>query len=286
MTYDLTHARHDRAHCLAPGLFRSLKKGDRKNLKLDVTYDFGEGERIEFKGFEPLGADDMRILQGLVAMAGPSGIVLHPEPSTTAGEQLRLFLEPRWEAVEQDALVVKDSYRRLARELGYTDTDGGAAFRHIRTCIERLWSVSVIVQRGNRRQGFRILSGYASDEAEGRLFVALNPRLTKAILGDLQHARIDMHEVRELRTDVARLLHQRLCGWIDPGKSGTVTIDTLVGYAWPDPASAGTIRKRRHAVRQAATEFRDLGWRFEEVAKGRFEVARPRNNGNAPPELR
>jgi hypothetical protein len=36
--YDLTHARHDPAHCLAPGLFRSLKKGERRTGKLDVTY--------------------------------------------------------------------------------------------------------------------------------------------------------------------------------------------------------------------------------------------------------
>ncbi|MET3109463.1 hypothetical protein AAKU58_004320 [Oxalobacteraceae bacterium GrIS 1.18] len=41
MAFDLTHARHDPAHCLAPGLFRSLKRGDRKKLKLDVTYPYG-----------------------------------------------------------------------------------------------------------------------------------------------------------------------------------------------------------------------------------------------------
>ena len=42
--YDFTHARHDRAHCLTPEPFRSLKRGDRKKLKLDVTYTYGDGE--------------------------------------------------------------------------------------------------------------------------------------------------------------------------------------------------------------------------------------------------
>lgn len=42
-THDLTHARHDPIHCLAPGLFRSLQKGERKRAKLDVVYDFGDG---------------------------------------------------------------------------------------------------------------------------------------------------------------------------------------------------------------------------------------------------
>ena len=71
--HELTHVRHDPAHCLAPGLFRALKRGERKRSKLDVTYDYGDGKRIEFSGPEPLGADDLRILQGLVAMAGPNG---------------------------------------------------------------------------------------------------------------------------------------------------------------------------------------------------------------------
>ena len=70
--HSLSHVRHDPAHCLAPGLFRALKRGERKRSKLDVTYDYGDGKRIEFSGPEPLGADDLRILQGLVAMAGPS----------------------------------------------------------------------------------------------------------------------------------------------------------------------------------------------------------------------
>ncbi|MDF4280622.1 replication protein C, IncQ-type, partial [Vibrio parahaemolyticus] len=113
--HSLSHVRHDPAHCLAPGLFRALKRGERKRGKLDVTYDYGDGKRIEFSGPEPLGADDLRILQGLVAMAGPNGLVLGPEPKTEGGRQLRLFLEPKWEAVTADAMVVKGSYRALAQ---------------------------------------------------------------------------------------------------------------------------------------------------------------------------
>ena len=93
-----------------------------------------------------------------------------------------------------------------------------------------LWAVSVIVERDGKRQGFRILSDYASDEKEGKLFVALNPRLAEAVIGDRPHSRLCMTEIRGLKTDPAWLMHQRLCGWIDPGKSGKVEIDTLCGY--------------------------------------------------------
>ncbi|MEH5960166.1 replication protein C, IncQ-type, partial [Escherichia coli] len=255
-----------------------LKRGERKRSKLDVTYDYGDGKRIEFKGPEPLGADDLRILQGLVAMAGPNGLVLSPEPKTEGGQQLRLFLEPKWEAVTADAMVVKGSYRALAREIGYAE-DGGSQFKAIRECIERLWTVSIIAQNGRKRQGFRLLAEYASDEAGGRLYVALNPLIAQAVMGGGQHVRISMDEVRALDSETARLLHQRLCGWIDPGKTGKASIDTLCGYVWPSEASGSTMRKRRQRVREALPELVALGWTVTEFAAGKYDITRPKAAG-------
>jgi len=271
--HDLTHARHDPAHCLAPGLFCSLKRGERKRGKLDVVYEYGDGKRIEFSGPEPLGADDLRILQGLVAMAGPSGIILSPEPKTDGGRQLRLFMEPKWDAVEVDALVVKGSYRALAREIGYANIDDS---KPIRDCIERLWKVSIIAQNGRRRQGFRLLAEYASDDSDGRLYVALNPLIAQAVMGGAQHVRIDMDEVRALKTDSARLMHQRLCGWINPGKSGRIEIDTLCGYAWPTEVNDNAMKRRRGIARKALLELAALGWLVSEYAKNKFEISRPK----------
>ena len=275
--HELTHVRHDPSHCLAPGLFRALKRGERKKLKLDVAYDYGDGKRVEFSGPEPLGADDLRVLQGLIAMAGPSGLVLGPDPKTEGGRQLRLFLEPKWEAVEADALVVKGSYRMLASEIGAGE--GGEQFRIIRDVIERLWKVSIIAQNGRKRQGFRLLADYASDEADGRLFVALNPLIAQAVMGGGQHVRISMAEVRALRSDIARLLHQRLCGWIDPGKSGKATVDTLSSYVWPEEASGATMRQRRKRVRDSLPEIVSLGWTVTEYAPSKYNIARPKAAG-------
>lgn len=281
--HDLTHARHDPAHCLAPGLFRSLKRGERKRSKLDVVYSYGDGKRIEFSGPEPLGVDDLRILQGLVAMAGPSGLMLSPEPQTEAGRQLRLFLEPKWEAVQQDAMVVKGSYRALAREVGYANIDDT---RPVRDCIERLWKVSIIAQNGRKRQGFRLLSEYASDEQDGKLYVALNPLIARAVMGG-QHIRIDMVEVRALQTDPARLIHQRLCGFIDVGKSRRIELDTLCAYVWPHEATnPNTIKKRRQTARRALAELAAVGWKLDEYAKGKWEIGRSKaSDGVSSPTL-
>ena len=271
--YELTHARHDPAHCLAPGLFRSLKKGDYKRLKLDIQYEFGKGERLEFKAAEPLGVPELRVLQGLIAMAGPGGLLLTPDTKTESGQQLRLLLDTKFDAVTDNAMVVKGSYRTLAREIGYGDIDDA---RGIKEAIERLWGVSVIAEKNRQRRGYRLLADYASDDADGRLYIALNPRIAAAILGDEQHCRIDMHEVRAMKGDATRLIQQRLCGWIDTGKSGRVEIDTLCGYAWPDDATPNTMKQRRTRARAALAELAALGWTVNEYTRGKFEIERPK----------
>lgn len=270
--YDLTHARHDLIHCLAPGLFRSLRPGERKHTKLDVVYEYGEGKRIEFGGQEPLGVDDLRILQGLIAIAGPSGLFLSPEPKTEVGLVLRNELELQWDAVKNNALVVKGSYRKLAKEIGYSE-DSGRHFELIRKSIERLWKVSIIVQNGSKREGFRLLSAYSSDSSSGKLYVALNPIIAQAVMGG-QHCRISMEEVRALKSDPARLIHQRLCAWINPGKSGKLELDTLCEYVWPTAANSEAMKKRRQTLRQALTELISLGWTVEEYSRGKFEIGR------------
>lgn len=278
---DLSYAKHDRAHVLAPGLFRSLAPGDRKKLKLDVIYDYGDGERLEFGGKEPLGVLEMRVLQGIVAMAGPGGLILeHEDDASDGGKQLMLALfDPADNAVKAarekpTSLIVKDSLRRLAREIGMEE--GGRNLKLIKDAIKRLFGVTVFVRQGKREIGTRLLSSYASDEETGDLYVALNPRLAAAILGRVPHARIDLAEARALESDPARLIHQRLSGWIDPGKSGEVGIDKLAGYVWPDEASEAQARWRKTKVRKAVAEIGAAGWRIEETRKDFWRFIRPR----------
>lgn len=278
---DLTYAKHDRAHVLAPGLFRSLAPGERKKLKLDVVYDFGDGERLEFGGKEPLGVLEMRVLQGLVAMSGRDGLILEDQDnvSPTGGQLMLELFEPdpvvQAAKLKPASLVIRDSLRRLAREIGMEE--GGRNLKLIREAIERMFGVTIFVQTGKRRLGMRMLAAYASDEGTGDLYVALNPRIASAIMGATPYARIDLDEARGLDSDPARLMHQRLCGWIDPGKSGEVGIEKLAEYAWPDaPASEEAKRKRWVRVRKAVQEIIAVGWRVEDVRKDHWRFIRPR----------
>ncbi|APJ05234.1 replication protein C, IncQ-type [Silvanigrella aquatica] len=274
--YNLKFALHDPAHCLAPGLFRSIKKGDRKKLKLDITYEFGDKNKIEFSGPEPLGADDLRVLQGLIAMAGINhhDQFVTSETSSEHGKEVRKQMDLKWDATNDDVVVAKGSYRELAKEIGYADCENT---KTIRNCVERLWKVSIIYEFNKKRIGCRLLSSYASDNEKGKLFVALNPIITSVIFGfKPQHTRIDMQEVRLLSSDAARLLHQRLCAWINPGTSRNVSLESLIGYVYfEDTDNRYTKRTRKIDIKKALNEFELLKWQIEEYRKEHYKISRP-----------
>ncbi|MEI6654742.1 MAG: replication protein C, IncQ-type [Verrucomicrobiota bacterium] len=274
-TYRLTHARHCPTHCLLPGLFRSVPKKKRQK-GLELKYQFTGGVRVEVKMFEALGADDMRILQGLIAMAAiqVNGNVMEqlaPAPACPDMIKLRSLLEARGDAKDMPGCTVRCSYFELAKEIGYKnprDTE------RIRECIERLYLVTFFIQEGPLRMGFRLLSTVASD-SHG-IVVALNPKIARAIMGG-KHVRILMDEVRALKSDPSRLIHQRICGWIDPGTHGRVGTDKLAAYVWPDTegVSPTTMRRRLCDIRKICRGFSLPGWRVEED-QGNFTFHRPK----------
>lgn len=267
-----TIARHDPAHCLAPGLFRSLKKGKRE--KLDIKYTHGNA-LVEFTGPNELGADDLRVLQGLISLAGKreTGTPLLPTTTSEAGKRLREVLNLTGDAIPQASMVASCSFRTLADEIGLAG--GGACFRNLRECIKHLYTVTIIVTVGGRDAGYHLLSSYSSDLTTGRLHVALNPAIATAITGG-RYVRIDMSEVRALRSDPARLLHQRLCACIDPGKCLHIGLSTICGYIWGNgPVPLTTEKKRRNQVKTALNELVALGWSVMSVAGDKFRVARP-----------
>jgi len=271
--FDLTHAKHDPAHCLVPGLFRTLMRGERKKTKLDLTYNFGD-ESLRFTGFEPLDAGDMRLLQGLVAMSGPNGMVLSNEPVSDIGKQLRLFLDPKFDAVDKDARVVKSTIGHLLKETGLED--GGKNHKGLMDSLHRLSNVSVLVTQGKRQAMYHLLS-YAADMEDGRIMVALNSRITEAVLGNRSHVYIPMHEVRAIKSDPTRLIHQRLCAWINPGKAGKAEIDTLCGYVWTDVSdNVNTMKTRRQTAKKALAELVSIGWTVSEYATSKYLITRPK----------
>lgn len=267
-----THARHDPAHCLAIGLFKSIQRGEKGNL--DITYKFGKNQSVQFAGAWPLGAEELLLLQGIVALAGPKGLLLEPEPRTKIGEQLLFFLEPKFEALKMDSRVVCDSMSRLLKEIGKTDS--GANIKALKGSLKKLANVTVYVQKGSLEMSSHLLS-YAFNQDDGALYIALNPRISEAIIGSRPHTRIEMNEVRGLKTPAARLIHQHLSAFINPGKSHKINIDTLCSYVWVRKKIAPkTQSNHRTKIKKTLKELESVGWTITEYKKWNFDFRRPK----------
>jgi hypothetical protein len=274
LMYELTHARHEPGHCLS-GLFRSIKKGERKKSKLDVTYKSGD-TTLRFVGFEFLGVDDLRVLQGLISMGGPSKLRLKLDGSakTEIGRILAVALNPRDYAKNLVARYIETTIYKLMKEIGYK-SDDKKQYKVVENSLIRMSNVTLFVEIGDIIWSSHLLS-FSLDKKSKELSVALNPLVTRAILGEVRYTWIDMNEVRKLKTDAARLIHERLCAWVDQGKTSLpVSIDTIIGYVWPDKATDGTIRKRRFDARKALQDIVETGWKMEEIKKGVFKFTRP-----------
>lgn len=178
------YAKHDPAHCTAKGLFQPLKRAERKKQEHTVLHKYGD-VTLEFKCSEPLGADDLRVLQGLLALASP---IADPEVLTAntppENQKLRDSLKLSESANHLETLVVQATRYQLAKEIGLTLS--GSTFPRIKASIIRMCSVSILAtDKDGRRTGYNLIGGYSSQANEALIRVALNPRLTAAILGEL-----------------------------------------------------------------------------------------------------
>ncbi len=280
----LAHASHHTALCLAPGLFRPLYNGEQKTGKLDVTYRTARGGVIEFSGPEPLGAYDLRLLQVLVALAGAEGAPLPMNPETRTGTRLREGLELTEGEVYKTAWAVRCSYHRISLELGVRPGSSSTTKR-IRESLERLWKVSIIVDQGGQRRGYRMLNSLETSEKKGRLSVALNPRIAAAIAGEKGQGRtfINLDEARALKSPGAAVLHQFLCGWAKAGRFNRVGCDKLLSHIWPGPKNPAAKRQQKKRLGDVLVEIAALeGWSITDEGRGMYLIRRARQKYNNP----
>lgn len=261
--------------CLAPGLFGAKPKESRPKRPLFIDYKYGNDTQISFSGDECLTVTDLRVLQVLVGLAGLQGLTLSPSPDTHDGEMLRRALMLTGDALNQDALAVNVRLHVLAHEAGYASSSHNTA--PIEQSIHRMANVSITQACHSMSRGSRLLAvHHADNSSEASFWVALPPLIAESVLPNGQHVRIDLNEARALTTNGGRLLHQRLSGWINPGKNGSVSIEKLTSYLWPEETeNENTKKTRRRAVRLALDDLIAVGWLVSEYTRNRFQIHRP-----------
>jgi hypothetical protein len=252
----------------APGLFRSQAKDGQTAC---VQLEYQAGAFTYWLVGPELGVTELRVLQALVALGTRQQGRVSNRPATVGDSPLD---KVRW-LLSQAAQVVT-SYNEVARAAGYT-VNSGAVTRRVREALERMYSVQVSVAVTGHLMSFEAGPLFTELSPCGHgLVVGVCPLLAGALLGvPGSYLRVDMQEARRLKTDAARLLHQRL-HWIDAGDDREIGLDNLVGYVWPGPACCTTVRKRRKRVRQALGELdNQLCWRVKEPRPGIVSVHRP-----------
>jgi len=275
--YTLHYAKFSHLFVHAPGLFCCTPKDGSYRRKLDFQYEVTNAEgtsTYDFHGFEQLRSLDLRVLQGVTATACASLAVKDRKDGLFRdGHARKHGLALAGDACTQTVIAVRFKLSALARELGYARPSSPTLTR-LRDAIDRLSDVTVQVARSDFRGSYRLLSGYWKDAETGDAVVALNPELTAAVLRKKEFLRVDMGEVRALKSDTAHLLHHRL-HWINAGNLGKVGLDTLVEYAYGDtPATYSARANRRTATRKALDELKALGWDMRQTGQAQYRILR------------
>lgn len=287
-------ARVHPAVCLAPGLFVALSSGRRDEAGPVQARQVISGVEYVFDSPEALAVDDLRVLQGLFMLASRPAENIELEtsdPRSPEGISLAAGLAVRAEpGVSTVAKYFTGGIGPVGSAAGYDGSAGGSR-AVVEASLKRLSEVEVAeVVEGKEILRSRLVAwtplsdaSYGTERGERTAF-ALAPALSAHLIvgGEkVRHVRIEAREVAALgRSGAVRAIHQRICGFVDPGRSGKVGVGTMLAYAFGETESKDTERRRMGDVRKAMETLGTLpGWEIaHDEGEGRrrvYSVRRP-----------
>jgi len=264
-------ARHDPALCLMPGLFRVASDED-QNARVSLMLKQTHGDyTVELHNSCVLSGHDLAVLQAIVALAARSSTPDQLDPTDLCGEVARALVDTLAATLPGAALTeaptltdnvlhVDFSGANMLELIGWPE--GGKYRQLLKDCLMRLATCVVVVYRDGQRHRAKVshlLSHVVQDGSSkkwSRTHVALYPRLTEIIIGSLIPGQRDSHTViaqAEARllgmNQGARILHQRLSGFVTQGQRRTLKVSTLLSYLFPNDESGRTLAARAAGVR-------------------------------------
>ena len=292
-------ARMHPALCLAAGLFVSKSKsGQTPGSSTTRLAEYQTGDLVfVFEGHSPLGVEDLRALQAVFVLASRPGNSIEIDtaaPATPIGRALVDTLAPTTTQGEPAiAKMITTSLAGLATAGGYAESGGGGR-AGIALSIERMSAITVICKRHQQEVSrSQLLASAKLDPETDKLgqpadtqALALAPCLSTTLLSGStknRYAHIEQAELvtlgQQAHSSRARLLHMRLCGFIDPGQQRNVSVEKLTEYAFGNTESADTLRRQYGDIRKTMPIFIELGWETQgddrKGGKQVFSVTRP-----------
>ena len=159
-------------------------------------------------------------------------------------------------AAQGQCVRVNTSIAELCRMAGLADAPGGGTRAAIKTAFSRLAMLTVFAQDERGKWGItHLIGGGMGDDPGGKVSAWLNPRSTRAVLGERAYAPVSMQVWRELPTPPAKALYAWLCAWF-AGGTGTrqISMDALEIHVFGALAKSKQTRSdRRKEIRMALT---------------------------------
>jgi len=271
----------DPIHVTAPLLFVSLnrKSKQRETGNLQFIYTPASKDKaVTFVFFGPnlLGVDDLRVFQGLIGVGTEQNRKIARSRVKKNADNVVNVPEPF-----ADRILVSCSFGYLARVIGYKAPDSGATVRVVKDCLTRMSSVSISYRASDTNDLISLgslITNRDTDYLSDGLSIELNSSSTAAVLASSkneQYFKMNLDEVRNLRTDSARLIHHRL-HYLKEGGSIQVRLETLAGYVWPPTDSTNAERKRLVALKKVLLELESIGWKHKVESESTIRIFRPR----------
>lgn len=252
--------------------------------KTDIRRLFDDGE-IHFMGFDQLSCFDQCILLAVCARTGIKGIVVKGNENDITGENTPLRLpmldmEKKDAATELKHTVTRVTAYSLLEDIGDTGK-GGLKYKHLIDSLKRLSNITVYRCK-NGRGGSMSLLNFEHDENKN-LVISLNWRLADAILGKCQNIQVSLHERRQLKSKVAKILHAWLCSNVRLGhklmNGQGASYERLCVHVWGEAyneLSKTNKRNKISMIKQALTEIGELDkWEVSKY-KNKAVVTRPK----------
>lgn len=288
-------ARIPPALALASGLFVSRSRAHARTgngVQCLARFDASEGS-YGFYGQAALGSDDLRVLQAIFLLAsqpGPSIALAVQAPGGAVGQRLAGGLNATGNlAGAPQAKIVTTAIHALADAAGYVRAAGGSR-TVVGDALERLAQIEVRFKNDagtdfNTRLIAKTPVNPAQDgigSANDTLAIAIAPVFSEGLISKkpARFVRIGADEIAalgRLNADSARasILHMRLCGFIDPGKTRSVCVEKLAIYLFGETLDTNTRRRQCADVRRTFPGLESIGWGFERYAShGRKQIYR------------
>lgn len=280
---NLDHSRVYPPACLTDGLFKPLRKGDRKHGKLDLHYKL-KGYVLWWRNYEPLGIQEQSVFLALHRIASETSRREVLDPSVTANDlvQLRDMLNLQMKAKDETCGYTKTSLYEIAKIIGISDS--GQNLQNIAKSLVRLSSVvCAIYQEGdftNKYWQANLISHLQIEN--GQVLIAINSMLATALV-QAPASYISMEDQRQLKSDAAKRLHMWLSSWVSEGEN-QIKLDTLIPHVWgAGEMQATDLRNRRRVLRTAIEDINSLeGWTCTE-SEGMVTVVKPTFNAQEEP---